>query len=99
MEAVHAAAEAAEVGDASISTVVAGDALDRESRLVILEQVEAELADIEHALRRLDDGTYGQCEACGDLITDDTLSRSPSTRFCDGHQAVADASERDQARS
>src|SRR4051812_18791568 len=33
---------------------------DRERDLSVLESVEAELADVEHALRRIDDGTYGR---------------------------------------
>jgi RNA polymerase-binding transcription factor DksA len=43
----------------------ATDAFDRERAISLLENIEAELDDIEHALRRLDDGSYGACEACG----------------------------------
>jgi len=48
----------------------------------ILEQVEAELADVEHALKRLDDRTYGTCEACGEPISPARLESSPATRLC-----------------
>jgi DnaK suppressor protein len=48
----------------------------------ILEQVEAELADVEHALKRLDDGTYGVCEACGEPIGPPRLESSPAARLC-----------------
>src|SRR3982751_469531 len=41
------------------------ETFEREKDLSILEQVEAELADVEHALRRLDDGSYGTCEFDG----------------------------------
>lgn len=30
-----------------------------------LDQVEAALAEVERALSRLDDGSYGTCEVCG----------------------------------
>jgi RNA polymerase-binding transcription factor DksA len=44
---------------------IASDAFEREKDFSILEQVEAELADVERALARLDHGTYGTCERCG----------------------------------
>ena len=44
---------------------VGTETFEREKDLSILERVEGELADVEHALRRLDDGSYGTCEACG----------------------------------
>ena len=52
---------------------VASDTFEREKDFSILEQVEAELADVERALQRLDDGTYGTCEACGQPIGDERL--------------------------
>lgn len=66
----------------------------REVDLSILEEVEAELADVDHALRRLDDGSYGTCEACGEPIADARLEAMPATRFCINDQAAAE-SERD----
>jgi RNA polymerase-binding transcription factor DksA len=47
-----------------------------------LEQVEAELADVEHALKRLDVGTYGVCEVCGEPISPRRLESSPAARLC-----------------
>lgn len=58
------------------------ETFDRERDLSLLEQVEAELADIEHALERLEEGTYGICEACGKPIGDDRLEAVPAARFC-----------------
>jgi RNA polymerase-binding transcription factor DksA len=52
---------------------VGTETFEREKDLSILEQVEAELADVEHALRRLDEGTYGTCEVCGKVIPDERL--------------------------
>jgi len=63
---------------------------EREKDLSILEQVEAELHDVERALRRLDDGTYGTCEACGGAISDDRLEAMPAARFCIDHQSAAE---------
>ncbi|MEY2565707.1 MAG: hypothetical protein QOE35_236 [Actinomycetota bacterium] len=66
------------------------ETFDREKDLSILEQVEAELADVAHALERLDDGTYGVCEACGKPIGDERLEALPAARFCVDDQALAE---------
>ena len=66
------------------------ETFEREKDLSILEQVEAELADVEHAMRRLDEGTYGMCEVCGRAIPDERLEAMPATRFCVEHQAEAE---------
>ncbi len=66
------------------------ETFEREKDLSILERVEAELGDVEHALSRLDDGTYGSCAACGKPIGDTRLEAMPATRFCVDDQAVAE---------
>ena len=73
------------------SADVGSETFEREKDFSILEQVEAELADVDHALRRLDDGTYGTCEACGHPIGDDRLEAMPAARFCVSHQSEAEA--------
>ena len=70
------------------------ETFDRERDFSILEQVEAELADVERALQKLDDGTYGTCEACGEAIEAERLEAVPAARFCVKHQAVAENSRR-----
>ena len=44
-----------------------------------------QLSDIEAALGRIDDGTYGFCEVCGKPISAARLEAMPSTRFCIDH--------------
>ncbi|MGI8684424.1 MAG: TraR/DksA C4-type zinc finger protein [Acidimicrobiales bacterium] len=66
----------------------------READLSILEQVQAELADVEHALQRLDDGSYGVCEACGRPIDEGRLEAVPAARFCLEDQATAEREAR-----
>lgn len=68
----------------------ASETFEREKDFSILEQVEAELADVERALQRLDDGSYGSCEACGGPIGDERLEAMPAARFCVGHQSQAE---------
>lgn len=51
----------------------------------LLEQADAlaaELDDVESALRRMDEGTYGTCEVCGGEISDARLEAMPAMRLC-----------------
>ena len=48
-----------------------------------LKQTDAKILQaIEEALRRIDDGTYGVCRDCGELIADARLNAIPWTRVC-----------------
>jgi RNA polymerase-binding transcription factor DksA len=69
---------------------VGTETFEREKDLSILEQIEAELGDVEHALRRIDDGTYGTCEFDGKPIPEERLEAQPAARFCVEHQAEAE---------
>ncbi len=42
----------------------------------------AELQDLRHALRRIDDGTYGVCAVCGGAIAEARLAALPATPHC-----------------
>ena len=44
-----------------------------------------QLSDVEGALQRIDDGTYGQCEVCGTQISAARLEAMPATPFCIDH--------------
>ena len=70
---------------------VGTETFEREKDFSILEQVEAELHDVQRALQRLDDGTYGKCEACSKPIGDERLAALPAARFCVQHQSEAEA--------
>ena len=46
----------------------------------------AGLEDIDRAMRMLDSGTYGLCEACGEPIAPERLDVNPAARFCRADQ-------------
>jgi len=73
---------------------IASETFEREKDFSILEQVEAELAEVDRALRRIDEGTYSTCEACHDPIGDDRLEAMPAARFCVTHQTQAEGAPR-----
>ena len=55
--------------------------------LVELSRIEQELTDVERALRRLDEGSYGTCEVCSAALPDDVLADEPALRRCQEHAA------------
>lgn len=44
-----------------------------------------QLDDVQHALDKIDAGTYGTCDACGGPIGEARLEAMPATRFCISH--------------
>ena len=48
-------------------------------------QLRNELAEVELALKKLDEGTYGLCETCGEPIAPARLEAMPAARFCIAH--------------
>jgi RNA polymerase-binding transcription factor DksA len=58
----------------------ASETFEREKDLSILERLEDELAEIEAALRRIDDGTYGVDEVTGEPIDPARLDARPTAR-------------------
>lgn len=73
---------------------VGTETFEREKDMSILENVQAELAEIEHALERITDGSYGRCEACGVVIDEQRLEAMPATRLCLKDQAEAERQAR-----
>ena len=46
------------------------------------QQAQIEWSQINKALKRIEDGTFGQCVVCGEAITHARLSAYPHTPFC-----------------
>ncbi len=64
--------------------------LEQEVDASMLISLDAELAELDAALGRLDSGAYGRCEWCGSAIGDDRLRAVPATRFCADHERLAE---------
>jgi RNA polymerase-binding transcription factor DksA len=79
-------ADVASVGELSSYDQHPGDigseVFEHEKNASILEQVDAQLAEIDAAFARLEKGTYGRCEACGRPIEAARLEQRPFARFC-----------------
>jgi hypothetical protein len=91
-EAVDDVVEAVEVvevvDDDEVEGPDEGLAIGYDELLAAAEQV---LDDVDSALARLQDGTYGRCEVCNDGITDDRLAAVPTARTCERHLPLAHA--------
>lgn len=61
------------------------ETFEREKDFSILEQLEAEIGDLDAALRKIDEGTYGICEVCGKVIQPERLEAMPGARTCIEH--------------
>jgi RNA polymerase-binding transcription factor DksA len=52
---------------------------------VLAGQLQDTLDEVASALVRLEDGTYGRCEVCGETIGSARLEAMPATRYCINH--------------
>jgi len=60
----------------------ATESLELEKRLALEKRVREQLADVEHALHKFDEGTYGLCESCGQPIDPARLEALPQAKLC-----------------
>lgn len=57
-------------------------AFERTQVSALVRQAEHDLAEIEAAHDRVEQGTYGVCEICGAPIGEGRLEARPATRWC-----------------
>jgi DnaK suppressor protein len=48
----------------------------------LASKLEVTLAEVEHAIAKLETGAYGVCESCGKPISADRLEAKPAARLC-----------------
>ncbi len=57
-------------------------AWERQQVAALLESARNRLADLDLAIRRVEGGDYGRCEACGRPIPDERLEAVPTASRC-----------------
>ena len=57
-------------------------AAERGQAITIVRELRVSLVDVERALRKVEHGTYGVCERCGEPIGEDRLEAIPEARLC-----------------
>jgi DnaK suppressor protein len=55
--------------------------VNQELALQLGERASKMIAEIDQALQRIDDGTYGTCESCGKEISERRLEAVPTARY------------------
>lgn len=64
-------------------------AVDRLSQVAVHDRLQATLADVERALAKLEEGSYGRCDVCAEPIDEERLEALPWAVLC-----VQDAAKR-----
>jgi len=88
-EDVHAAREIQEEGTEDFEELAAMD-VDRELLLALSETERERIQEIDDALERLADGTYGICQHSGRPIDLARLREIPWARYCVQHQKLVE---------
>ncbi|MDP3879552.1 MAG: TraR/DksA C4-type zinc finger protein [Dehalococcoidales bacterium] len=60
----------------------ATESFEFEKRLALQKQARDHLAEIEHALQKFEEGTYGLCDSCGQPIDPARLEVLPQASLC-----------------
>src|ERR1700733_13453643 len=61
---------------------LASEERDREINFILSDRERVKIKQIDDALGRMDEGTYGVCESCGLEIAEERLGAVPSTPLC-----------------
>lgn len=81
-------ASEANIGDDEHDPEGSTIAYERTQIAALITQAEQHLAEIDAALARIAEGTYGTCEVCGEPIPDARLRARPAARTCIAHAAA-----------
>jgi RNA polymerase-binding transcription factor DksA len=83
--------------DAELSTIdqhpadMGSETFEREKDMAIVSTLGDQIGEVEQALKRIEAGTYGACEACGKPIGDERLEVVPTARYCVEDQGAREA--------
>ena len=60
----------------------ATETVQLEQQLALARRVREQLAEVEHALLKFEEGTYGLCDGCGQPIDPARLEALPQAKLC-----------------
>jgi len=60
----------------------ATESFELEKRLTLEKRIRDQLAEVEHALHKFEEGTYGLCDNCGQPIDPARLEALPQANLC-----------------
>lgn len=58
------------------------EAVERLATTATARSLAASITDIDHALEKIDEGSYGQCDRCGEAIPEARLEILPASALC-----------------
>jgi DnaK suppressor protein len=77
---------------------LASEERDREINFILSDRERVKIKQIDDALLRLEDGSYGVCESCGLEIAEERLEAMPFTRLCRDCQQDTEREAKSQRR-
>jgi len=77
---------------------LASEERDREISFILSDRERIKIQQIDDALLRLDDSSYGVCESCGLEVAEERLVAMPFTRLCHDCQQEQEKEARSQRR-
>jgi RNA polymerase-binding transcription factor len=77
---------------------LASEERDREINFILSDRERVKLKQIDDALERMDEGSYGVCESCGLEIAEERLEAMPFSRLCRDCQQDEEREAKSQRR-
>ena len=77
---------------------LASEERDREINFILSDRERVKIKQIDDALERIDDGSYGVCESCGLEIAEERQNTLPFTRLCRDCQQDQEREAKSQRR-
>jgi RNA polymerase-binding transcription factor DksA len=60
---------------------------------IILDELTVRTKNVERALKKIEDNTYGVCEVCKEPVEEDRLQANPAARTCKEHLSDLEISD------
>jgi RNA polymerase-binding transcription factor DksA len=80
--------------DNAASDTEASEESNHDRVAALTDELKVQVANVEKALGRITDGTYGFCSVCGNMIDTDRLSVMPTATLCLTHEKELTAKQK-----